>query len=183
MMATIQGEGRVRQWIISGPPGSGRTSLAVAMGGEASVSPRHDAPNCCHLSERQRVRYLSASRLLQKADQPCESAAVDGQPWSVAEADLVIIDDLSSLLADASGADQVGKWLNRVLGVQGNDKTNVFLRPLCEHEGMMKPDMTEVRLLWVVDDPLLADALETGLRGYWPQLAIERLDLLSRTSA
>ncbi len=178
---SVQGDGEVQQWIITGPPDSGRTSLAVAMGGEASVLPKRDSLNSGvgYLNERQRVRYLSASRLLHKAELPCETASAQDQPWAVAEADLVIIDEISGFLSGASGADQVGPWLKRVLRVQGNEKENVFLRPICEHDSMIKRDMAEVRLLWVVDDPLMARALETELRGCWPQLSIERLELMS----
>jgi hypothetical protein len=152
------------QLVITGDQGAGRTTLAVAIGGEAT-------------SDCQRVRYLNAARLLVKAGLACEPKAAEGQPWSLTEADLIVIDELAPLLGDLQGNSQVDGFLDRILA-NGN---NLFFRPPCGAGG--RPGgMEMLRLVWVVDHPVLAAQLQQGLCQRFPLLSIVKVTLVKPQS-
>ena len=72
--------------VLFGSYHSGKTSLAVGIGCEA-------------LEKGSLVRYLAAGRLLEELGSPSSGPSAADQPLTVAEADLLIIDDVMALAA------------------------------------------------------------------------------------
>ncbi|WPL15893.1 DNA replication protein [Thiorhodovibrio winogradskyi] len=154
----------MQQLIITGAPGSGRTSLASAIGGEATAA-------------ETRVRYLTGARLLGKSAAPCEPRAAPEQPWSLREADLVIIDELAPLLRDVEGRSQIEPVLARLFGESRADEPSSPLsRPNCDQPDQASRSLAQMRLVWVIDDPLLAELFCTKLRQRFADL---RLDMIA----
>lgn len=126
--------------VIAGPPRSGRTTLALSLGAEAAIR------------LRRRVRYLSASRLMEKAKGPPEDPSKPGQPWQVAEADLVIVDEVG----DLTGQGDAAATLALLTATAGGE--DVFDRPIPGAAPRRRP-----RVIWAVSAPLDADGFMAAL--------------------
>lgn len=72
--------------VLFGSYGSGKTSLAVGIGCEA-------------LEKAARVRYLAAGRMLEELGGPPSEPSSDDEPLTVAEANMLIVDDIMDLAA------------------------------------------------------------------------------------
>ncbi|MBM3560238.1 MAG: hypothetical protein FJX53_10270, partial [Alphaproteobacteria bacterium] len=155
------GSGAIRQLVVSGPPASGRTTLALAIGGEATT-------------RRRKVRYLSATRLAEKTAYAWERASDVEQPWQVGEAELVIVDEIP--VAMFAGPD-IAAALGALVDCDWNsNRTSVFERPVgaCvpQPDGSFPPPAGAVRempqVVWVVDDQALADRLAAAIAARFP---------------
>ncbi len=73
--------------ILSGKPGDGRTTLAVAIGSEVTVGQKY-------------IRYISAANELIEAGSHTQKESKLSESWSLNEADWVIIDNISAIPID-----------------------------------------------------------------------------------
>ncbi len=145
-----------RHLVISGPPRSGRTTLAQSIGGDATAAMR------C-------IRYLTAQRLLEKTRTGFETPSAREQPYQVGEADLVIVDGVAAFHGpgEARSVAAVRKTLDRLVDA---GTSTIFQEPLREWPrdgGQPRPLGNTSRDLpqttWVVDDLDLAEPLRAAL--------------------
>ena len=152
---------KTRQIVISGPDGSGRTTLALSIGGEAT--------NRCA-----KVRYLSAERLAEKAAAGFEIQSDVKQPYQVAEAHLVIVDDVSAKDVPSTSPDGARRGIERLVGIQNPGDLTIFRRPLQEREQTAtrtrppppdpKPRDRDPAIVWVLCDETGLDTVVEAIR-------------------
>ncbi|MFC3231172.1 ATP-binding protein [Marinibaculum pumilum] len=151
--ASGSGSGTADQLVISGPPDSGRSTLAKAIGGDASACLR-------------KVRYITASRLVEKRRIGFEHPSAPKQPWQLGEAGLVIVDDLPVAFLEAASP---AKAVSRLIDVA--DGETIFEQPL-RSDGEAGAAPAALRplpgIVWVVDDAAAARRLLDGLQARFP---------------
>ena len=164
------GAAGVRQFVITGAPGSGRSSLAKSIGGDATA-------------QRRKVRFLSAGRLIEKRRAGSEPVSAPGQPYAVAEADLVIIDDLSADLLAALGQGEAG--VRALVDAPHSKGLSIFeLAPLAADGKPLSDPRPLPQLVWVIDDrSSAANFHAVGLAARFPGIRIEKIDLSGQLSA
>ena len=164
-----RGDGEVRQWVITGDPGSGRSTLGKSIGGDATAQLR-------------KVRYLSGSRLLEKRTVGSEPASAPAQPHAVGEADLVIVDDLPAPFLEAlgSGREQVSALVDPKSG-----QRSLFEQSPLGKDGKPVHDPRPLpQIVWIIDDPDAARRFaEDALPARFPEVSVERIELSGRLIA
>lgn len=168
--ALALGQARTTQLIITGPAGSGRTTLGLAIGGDATTALRP-------------VRYLSAVRLAEKAQAPFERTPAPTQPHAVAEADLVVVDELAKQVL---GTDPRETLRNLVEAKWSGGITTVFQRPLAARPAGdgepaipagAQPRAELPGIVWVVDHESAVPAFHAALTERFPGATIEVIRL------
>lgn len=148
--------------VVTGPPKSGRSTLAKAIGGDATA-------------ERRMVRYVTASRLMEKRRAGFETPSAYAQPYQVGEADLVIIDDLPvDLLRHPAGAEAA---ISQLIDVAPG--RSIFEEPIRASEdappgGKPRP-MPQV--VWTIDDPETAREVAAALPRRFPDRETKLIEL------
>ena len=164
-----RGEGSGGQWVITGAPGSGRSTLGKSMGGDATAHQR-------------RVRYLSGSRLLEKRTVGREPVSAPTQPYQLGEADLVIIDDLPSPFLRALGSG--GEQISALIDPDAGEGRSIFeLSPLDEAGNPVRDPRSLPQIVWIIDDPEAArEFAEQALPARFPEGSIALIQLAGRLS-
>jgi hypothetical protein len=171
ILALAAGAAPSAQIVVTGPARSGRTTLGLAIGGEATAALR-------------RVRYLSATRLAEKAQSPFELESAPEQPYAVGEAALVVVDEIAGpVLSD----DPASALAQMVEARWPDGTTTVFQRPLAPRpatptdEPAIPPDAqprpTLPAIVWIVDDEVAAPGFVAAVRARFPGETIELVTL------
>lgn len=113
----------VRHLVIAGPRSSGRSTFAMAVGGDAASGPKR--------RKDFRVRYVTGAQLREIANDRMEVASKE-RPWCVAEANLIVVDELDPVLLPLSSEAAAEDALNRLVDVAEKPCVGeaVFLRGL-----------------------------------------------------
>ena len=112
------------------------------------------------------LRYITASRLAEKRRVGFEHPSAPKQPWQLAEAGLVIVDDLPVAFLEAAAPAEA---VSRLIDVAGGG--TIFEQPLRSEGGAgaapaaLRP---LPRIVWVVDDAAAAQHLLDGLQARFP---------------
>ncbi|MGD9535649.1 MAG: hypothetical protein AB7P52_03475 [Alphaproteobacteria bacterium] len=159
------------QIVVTGPARSGRTTLGLAIGGEATAALR-------------RVRYLSATRLAEKAQAPFELESAPEQPYAVGEATLVVVDEIAGPVLSGDPAAALAEMVE---ARWHGGTTTVFQRPLAPRPADpleepaippgAQPRPTLPAIVWIIDDEVAAPGFLAALQARFPDAAIELVTL------
>lgn len=122
----------VRHLVIAGPRSSGRSTFAMAVGGDAASGPRR--------KKGFKVRYVTGAQLHEIASDRFEVASKE-RPWCVAEADLIVVDELDPELVPLDTAAAAQAALDKLVRVAKGpfQGTPAWLRPLGVRNRSAKP--------------------------------------------
>lgn len=137
----------VKHLVIAGPRSSGRSTFALAVGGDAASGPRR--------KKGLKVRYVTAAQLHEIANDRFEVASEE-RPWCVSEADLLIVDELDPALLPLADPAKIEAALGRLVMV-GHGKFQgipVFRRPLGVRNPNATPENGEPTWIPAQDSPL-----------------------------
>lgn len=159
----------IGQIVITGDRGSGRSSLAKSIGGDATAM-------------RRKVRYISAGRLIEKRRAGSESVAASEQPHPVGDADLIIVDDLSGDLLGAFGEGRGA--VSALIDPDDGGGLSLFeLSPRTAEGAPIRDPRPAPQVVWVIDDREAAQQFaEKGLPARFENMKVEKIDLSGRLS-